>query len=56
MLCVESFAPLVTVAVQRIENDRVCLGGRPNFVDFNRFAFELFVVLEETTKRRMGFR
>lgn len=52
----EAFAALFAVAVERVEDDRIGLPGRADFVHFNGFAFELFVVLKKrrSIKSRCG--
>ena len=41
----ESLAALLTVAVQRVADDRVGFGCWTNLVHFDRFAFELFLTV-----------
>src|SRR5260221_8358143 len=46
----EAFAALFAVAVERVEDDRVRFRGGSNLVDFDGFAFELFVILKEAAE------
>src|SRR5580658_4619603 len=52
----EPFAALVAVALQRVEDDGICLARRTYLIDLNRFAFELLVILKESAQHEQAMR
>src|SRR5579872_2138962 len=53
---VESFAPLVAVTLQRVEDDGISLGRREDLVNLDGFSFELLVVLKESPQHEQAMR
>jgi hypothetical protein len=52
----EAFAALFAVAVKSVEDDGIGLGRGADLIDFDRFAFELFVILKEAAQHEQAVR
>ena len=52
----EAFSSLVAVAMQRIGDDREPFGRGTDFVNLDRLAFQLLVILKEAPKHHQAMR